>query len=167
MRRSSEENKEVLILDTAGLFAIQSLTSSQEIYTVPEAIEEVVDEESRDKLGLVIASGRIRITQPSQENIRYIKEIAKEIGVEEALSDTDTKILALAYQLQRNGYKTTIVSDDSFIHRVARILGIGSVSIKYRMSGRSRLRYYICPVCGYRSLKRFDICPICRTKIKR
>ncbi|MGC9010150.1 MAG: hypothetical protein ACP5I7_06015 [Sulfolobales archaeon] len=167
MKRSSGENKEKLIVDTAGLFTIQSFTSSQEIYTVQEAIDEVLDEESRKNLNLVIASGKLKIIQPSHESVRYITQLIENLGVREALSDTDIKILALAYQFTKEGYKATIVSDDSFIHRVARALGVQSISVKYRVSGRSKLKYYVCPVCRYKSLKRFEVCPVCGTRIGR
>ncbi|MGC9148435.1 MAG: hypothetical protein ACP5GI_03220 [Sulfolobales archaeon] len=167
MKRFSGENKEKLIIDTAGLFTIQSFTSSQEIYTVQEAIDEVLDEESKKNLNLVIASGRLKIIQPNHESIRYVTRLIEKLGVRESLSDTDIKILALAYQFTKEGSKATIVSDDSFIHRVARALGVQSMSVKYRVSGRSKLRYYICPVCGYKSLKKFEVCPICGTRIGR
>ena len=166
MKRSSVGDKEILVLDTAGLLIATSISSPQEIYTVPRAIDEVRDETSRSRLELVLSSGKIRITQPSKDSIREIEEIVNRQGFREALSQTDIEVLALALDLVKRGSRVVVVSDDSFIHRVARSLGIRTMSIKHRVSGTSSLRYYVCPVCGYRSLKRFDRCPVCGTVIR-
>ncbi|MEZ0290438.1 MAG: hypothetical protein ABWJ42_05045 [Sulfolobales archaeon] len=168
MREYSREDKmrRVLVLDTAGLFVIQSLTSHENLWTVPRALEEVLDEESRRSLESIIAAGRINIVEPEKRFRDEISRIAVERGFREALSDTDIDVVALAYQLKGLGYEPVIFSDDSFVHRLARIVGIESVSVRRRVSGRSVLRIYVCDVCGYKTLKRIDRCPVCGSKMR-
>ncbi|NAZ13854.1 MAG: hypothetical protein GU359_06905 [Desulfurococcales archaeon] len=167
MRESlREDNKEIIVLDTAGLFIISSFTAYKNLITVSEAVEEVLDIESKKDLDLVLESGRLIVGKPSQKYVEEIIRKAREMKILEALSETDIKILALAKELSEKGYKVTIVSDDSFIHRVARELNIKTVNVKRRVTGRSLVRTYVCPVCGYKTLKRLEKCPICGSKLK-
>ncbi|MEM0044249.1 MAG: hypothetical protein QXJ51_03325 [Sulfolobales archaeon] len=158
--------KKAIVLDTAGLFIAQALSSYGELWTVPEAVEEVLDEDSRRGLENMIEAGRIRIDSPPRSSIEEVRRIAAEKDFEEALSDVDLKIVALAYELRRSGFKPIIYSDDSFVHRLARAIGIECVSIKRVVRGGGRIKIYVCDVCGFKTYKYSDRCPVCGSRLR-
>ncbi len=145
-----------VVLDTSGLIYLNDFRSFEEIFTVPEVLEEV-----KDKITSLKLSGlKIKIIKPSEEKVKEIEKNAKETGDLEKLSKTDIKILALAKEK-----KLTIISDDRSIQNVAEKLRIKYISVfskkisrliiwrKYCKNCKKFFEDFYCPVCGGKLIK--------------
>ncbi|MEM5834464.1 MAG: ribonuclease VapC [Candidatus Aenigmatarchaeota archaeon] len=145
-----------VVIDTSGLIYLNYFRSFEEIFTVPEVIEEV-----KDKLTSLKVSGlNLKVENPSRESIKEVKKIAKETGDLEKLSKTDVKLLALAKEKE-----LLIVSDDRNIQNVAERMGIKYISIfskkiskliiwkKYCKNCKKFFEGTACPVCGRKLIK--------------
>jgi UPF0271 protein len=145
-----------IVLDTSGLIYLNDFRNFEEIFTVPEVLEEV-----KDKItSLKLSSLKIKVVKPSEEVKKEIEKVAKETGDLEKLSKTDVEVLALAKEK-----KLTIISDDRNVQNVAERLGIKYISIfsrkiskliiwgKYCKSCKKFFEGFYCPVCGEKLIK--------------
>jgi len=145
-----------VVLDTSGLIYLNDFRNFEEIFTVPEVLEEV-----KDKItSLKLSSLKIKVVKPSEEIEKEIEKTAKETGDLEKLSKTDIKILALAKER-----KLTIISDDRSIQNVAEKLRIKYISVfskkitkliiwkKYCKNCKKFFEGFYCPVCGGKLIK--------------
>jgi len=126
----------------------------------------VRDPESRQRLELIEVSGKLEVCEPSRESLEEAARIAREAGVLEALSKTDQKLVALALELKGKGYRVVIATDDSYLHALAKRLGVESIGVRRGKPRAFKPRIYTCEVCGYTSPKRIDRCPVCGSEIK-
>ncbi|MEM1610969.1 MAG: NOB1 family endonuclease [Sulfolobales archaeon] len=167
-RRDRDLRDIALIVDTAGFLAgyIATIYGAR-IFTVKEVLEEVKDTWSKERLELVLDSGKIDVLEPSNESIKKARAIASGENLLDALSETDQKLLALAIELKEKGQKVALITDDSYLHVLARKLGIASRGVRREVPKRFKPRIYICEVCGYSTIKKIDRCPICGSPIKR
>ncbi|MEM4971668.1 MAG: NOB1 family endonuclease [Sulfolobales archaeon] len=156
-----------LIVDTACFLAGYITTIyGAKIFTVKEVLEEVKDAWSRERLELLLNSGKIDVLEPSKESIEKARAIASRENLLDALSETDQKLLALAIELKEKGWRVTLITDDSYLHALARKLGIVSRGVRREVPKRFKPKIYICEVCGYSTIKKIDRCPICGSPIK-
>lgn len=145
-----------VMLDTSGLIYLNDFRIFEEIFTVPEVIDEIKDKFTSLKL----SSLKIKVVKPLEKEVKEIKEIAKETGDLEKLSETDLKVLALAKEKN-----LTIISDDRNIQNVAEKLKIKYVSVfskkitklivwrKYCKNCKKFFEGYKCPICGGQLIK--------------
>lgn len=155
-----------VVLDAAGFFSgYASMLSGDEIYTVGEVIEEIKDPLSRAAYENLSSARKIKVAEPSANSVRKIAEAAAEEDLLEALSTADKKLIALALDLKKKGYDVVLITDDSYIHRLAVKLGIESRGARRNTPRAFRPRLYICRVCGYRSKRRAEKCPQCGSKL--
>lgn len=155
-----------IVLDAAGFFSgYVAMFSNQKIYTVGEVVDEIKDPRSRSIYENIVSADRISVIEPSPGSVRRVIEVAIQEGILEALSNADRKILALALDLREKGYDVLLITDDSYLHRLASKLGVSSKGAR-RGTPRSFKRViYRCEVCGYRTRKRVETCPICGSRI--
>ncbi|MEM5794030.1 MAG: ribonuclease VapC [Candidatus Aenigmatarchaeota archaeon] len=145
-----------VVIDTSGLIYLNYFRTFEEIFTVPEVIEEV-----KDRLTSLKVSGlNLKVENPSRESIKEVKKIAKETGDLEKLSKTDVKLLALAKEKE-----LVIVSDDRNVQNVAEKIGIKYISIfskkitklitwkKYCKNCKKFFQGKVCPICGMKLIK--------------
>ncbi|MEM5800450.1 MAG: ribonuclease VapC [Candidatus Aenigmatarchaeota archaeon] len=145
-----------VVIDTSGLIYLNYFRTFEEIFTVPEVIEEV-----KDRLTSLKVSGlNLKVENPSRESIKEVKKIAKETGDLEKLSKTDLKLLALAKEKE-----LVIVSDDRNVQNVAEKIGIKYISIfskkitklitwkKYCKNCKKFFQGKVCPICGMKLIK--------------
>jgi UPF0271 protein len=153
-----------VVVDAAGLFAGVNL-SYPVVYTVEQVTEEVLDERSRRGVELTLASGKLVVTQASENFRRRVMEVARKLGVLYELSKTDLEVLALAYYVKERCGSAILYTDDTLVQNVAISLGIAIQGLKY--PGRTRVRryVYVCKACGYRSAKPGE-CPRCGNKLQ-
>jgi rRNA maturation endonuclease Nob1 len=155
------------VIDTAGFLSGHvSLISHGRIYTVKEVIEEILDSGSRKRLETLLNANKVTVIEPSADSIREAREIAMRENILEALSRADQMLIALAIDLKKKGYRVAIFTDDSYLHSIARRLGIKSYGARRGIPAHLRLRIYYCEVCGYSSRKRIEKCPICGSKVR-
>lgn len=97
-----------LVLDTAPLvdknMSLLPETKYSKLYTIPEVIEEVRDEEARIHLNNLMTMGRITIKQPDEEAMSRVREFSRLTGDLHALSAVDLKVLALTWMLEKEAY---------------------------------------------------------------
>ncbi len=166
--RESKHLKDVaLVIDTAGFLSGYIATIyGTKIYTVKEVLEEVKDSCSKERLELVLSSGKIDVREPSRYSIERVRAIASEENFLEALSETDQKLLALAIELKEKGHRVVLLTDDSYLHMLAKKLGITSRGVKRGVPMKFKTRVYICEVCGFSTIKKIDRCPLCGSSVK-
>jgi rRNA maturation endonuclease Nob1 len=156
-----------IVVDTAGFLAgYISTIYGAKVYTVKEVIDEVKDVESRERLELMLGAGKVEVCEPTSENIEKARAVASSEKILEALSEADQKLLALAIELKEKGYNVMLVTDDSYLHALAKKLGILSKGVRRESPKKFRPRIYMCRVCGYSSVRRIDKCPSCGSTIK-
>lgn len=155
-----------IVLDAAGFFSgYASMLSSEKIYTVREVVDEIKDPRSKSIYENMVSANKINIVEPSPTSIKRAIEAAIEEGFLEALSNADRKILALALDLKEKGYDVLLITDDSYLHRLASKLGVSSRGARRDTPRSFRRRVYKCEVCGYKTRKRVETCPNCGSRI--
>lgn len=146
-----------VVLDTSSIIYLNDFRKFDELLTVQEVIEEVKDRISEMKLSVL----KLKIAEPKNEIVEKIKNIAKETGDLEKLSNTDIKVLALAKE-----NNCTIISDDYNIQNVAEKIGINYISIFSKKITKLIKWKKFCNNCK----KYFDkenVCSICGEKLVR
>ena len=83
----------------------------------------------------------LEIREPSRKNLEIVKSNAVKTGDLDVLSDTDQKILAIAYET-----KSTIVSDDFAIQNVALYMNIEYISCNGKTIKELRKWKYKCKI---------------------
>ncbi|HWQ16296.1 MAG TPA: hypothetical protein VNL13_00495 [Sulfolobales archaeon] len=155
-----------IVIDAAGFFSGHVLLFSHDrIFTVKEVVEEIKDPMSRAIYENAVSAGKINVLEPSISSIRKAIDAAAEEGIIDALSEADKKLLALALDLVDKGYEVLLITDDSYLHRLARKLGIKTKGVRRPVPRFFKPRLYVCRVCGYRTMKRTETCPQCGSKV--
>lgn len=163
-------NKTILILDAPAFIGkFFSYLPETKYITVPEILNEILNEKTRNILEVYIQVERIKIESPSLESIKTIEHVAKETGDLSYISETDKKLVALALDYKKKKNKVIIVTDDYSIQNIAKKLSIDFISlfqkgIKYLISWE-----IYCPACrkGFPPDYTKEICDVCGEKIKR
>jgi UPF0271 protein len=171
MTEYNPECRRVIVLDTSAFLAgYDAFSVSDEQVTVPEVEEEIL-RNSMVKLRFetAVESGKVKVKAPTQKSIEDAKTSASKVGDFHKLSGADMQLLALALQLQTEGFMPQIVSDDYSIQNVAKQLGIeflalATLGIKRQLEW---IRY--CPACykQYPADSKFKECQVCGTELKR
>jgi UPF0271 protein len=145
-----------VVLDTSAIIYLNDFRRFEEILTVQEVVGEV-----KDKISSIKLSGlELKVVEPSKKVLDEIKNVARESGDLEKLSDTDLKVLAAAKENE-----SEIISDDRNIQNVAEKLGIKYVSVFNKKITKLITWKNYCKSC-----KRFfekKNCPVCGSKLSR
>lgn len=152
-------SKSNIVLDAAGLFAGVELNYGI-FYVTEKVLREVLDQESKMRLELAQASGKIAIIAPPREYVLRVISKSRELGVLEELSETDIEILALAEYVRSLCGSSIIYTDDKLVQDIAASLGIKIQGVKYLRRLRPRKYVYRCRICGFTSRSSGD-CPRC------
>lgn len=128
------------------------------LITIPQIELEIQNKQSLQYFSNVKEIG-LEIREPSKENLEVIKSNAKKTGDLDVLSDTDQKILAIAYETE-----STIVSDDFAIQNVALYMNIEYISCSGKTIKELRKWKYKCSACNFVSIKKNPECTTCGSK---
>jgi len=163
--------KRCYVLDATVLIQGLSPTAmdGQDLFTVPEVMEEVKEGEiSAIRLETAISSRRLRKRRPSRQAIKAIGDVARDLGEEPALSDTDSALLALALDLRMEGRDVAIISDDYAVQNVATRLKIPFIAVSSSGIAQTFTWSLYCTACRrpYPPSDR-TTCPIWGTALKR
>lgn len=159
----------VLVLDTSALImGLDPLGLDFDTYSVPEVVEELREQTGPSyRLTASSSSGKLRIEAPSRGALGRVAEQAKSLGDSLALSRTDSSILALAFDLLKDGKNPIIVSDDYAVQNVAEGLGIAYQSLS-SLGIRQKFKWiYYCPACYRKYSADMQTCSVCGTRLKR
>ena len=156
----TDESPPVLILDTSAFFITVPVTG--QIMTVPRVVDELKDLKGKARLEVLLSQGLI-ITEPGHESLIIVKKAAEKSGDGSVLSQTDTDILALAFE-----YHGIICTDDFALQNTAQHLKIGVHPMMQRKAEMRRWKLR-CSGCGkyYDTMPADLICPICGLQVKR
>jgi len=171
MAKKEKNCKKVLVLDTSAFIAgFDPFSVKEEQYIAPMVKEEFFRSSlSLTRLKTAIESGRIKVRSPKKKFLDAVKKAAIDIGDKHILSETDLQILALASNLEADGFDAVIVTDDYSIQNVASQIGIKFASLT--TFGIRHLFEWIryCPACHKRFPKDYQLknCDVCNTELKR
>ena len=147
------------VLDSSA-FIGGFLPEEDEYFTVYEVIDEVEDDQSKERLSYFLNSGKINIKEPNAEIVEEVTKKSQTTG--DNLSLADIKIIALAIELN-----SPIISEDYGIQNVSSVMNVKYKSI--RESGIKKIinwEYY-CMGCRKVYSKDKKICQDCGSIIKR
>jgi len=147
------------ILDSSA-FISGFLPEEDEYYTIYEVIDEVEDNQSKERLSYFLNSGKIKIKEPNPEIVKEVTKKSQTTG--DTLSLTDIKLIALALELD-----SAIISEDYGIQNVSSMMKVKYKSI--RESGIKKIIHweYYCMGCKKIYSKDKKICQDCGNIIKR
>jgi len=113
-----------LVLDTSAFITGFGPDSSCRTYTVSGVINEIKNRELKLKVELFLDDGSLKLAEPSEKGLSYVKKVAEKSGDISTLSGTDLEVVALACDLKEEGIEVAIMTDDYGIQNVASILKI-------------------------------------------
>ena len=169
----NKDDKDIntVVLDTSAFIAgYDPFSSKRRNITVPK----VKDEIKRNSILLLrfemaIENGKIQLKTPLEKHKMKVKAVANKMGDLHLLSKTDLDVLAVASELQIEGLKPKIVTDDYSIQNVASKMKIEFIPLT--TGGINQIFEWIryCPACYKKFLSNYKMasCSICGTKLKR
>ena len=166
MPQQENVQKECLKIDVFDTSAfINHLTTNGHIFTTESVIREVKSSISK----LYLSSINYFIRRPYSKTIEAIKKVAKKLGDLDKLSLTDIEILALAFELKKEGNDVTLYSDDYSIQNVASFLQIKFSPIVQPKIKKKIQWKKVCTSCKkeYPYTYEKNYCLICGGKLKR
>jgi UPF0271 protein len=155
------------ILDASAIISGVQMDDANEYYITAEALNEIREKNARLKSELAIIEGILKTVNPEERSVQQVKKKVEFLGEEEALSDADISILALAFELKNKGEEVLLSTDDFGIQNVAKALSINYTSIAERGIKKVLAWNYVCTGCGQRYGKNVLLCEICGRNVKR
>lgn len=146
------------VLDSSAFineFHVNEATAS-----IPGVREELEDE-SAYRFDAQEGAG-MRIHIPDPESIERIRRAARDRGDLDALSDTDVRLLAAAFELE-----ATLVTDDYAVQNVATMLEIPIQSVEQDGIEEERDWRFMCEGCGREFDEQLERCPVCGSDLTR
>ena len=104
----------------------------------------------------------MHIHVPDEQTVEQVRRASGETGDEETLSDTDTRLLAAAFELD-----ATLVTDDYAMQNVADKLGVDVEVIAQEGISEQRDWTFQCAGCGREFDENHDRCPVCGSDLAR
>ena len=146
------------VLDTSAF--IHEYHSDADAVSIPLVQEELEDEHAY-RFDAMEGAG-MEIHLPADETVDRVRRAAGETGDVGELSDTDTRLLATAFELD-----ATLVTDDYAMQNVAEKLGIEVQVIAHDGIEERRDWIFQCAGCGREFDEEKERCPICGSDLTR
>ncbi len=108
-----------LVLDSAAFINDSVFSRDEQCFTVQEVINELKDFKSKHLAEAALASGKLKLSFVNPVSLILVKNVAKEVGSLNHLSDADLKVVALAVQLNAK-----VVSDDFTVQNLCAHIGL-------------------------------------------
>jgi len=131
----------LIVIDSSFFIEHRSLPPDENAVTLPEVRDELKDT-SRFRFDAAVGQG-MRLETPSEESVRAVENAAQETGDASVLSETDTRLIALAYEEE-----ATLVTDDYAAQNVASRLGVETRGAEKDEIEEERDWRYQCVGCG-------------------
>ncbi|MFB6220774.1 MAG: NOB1 family endonuclease [Halolamina sp.] len=146
------------VLDTSAF--IHEYHSDADAVSIPLVQEELEDEHAY-RFDAMEGAG-MEIHLPAEETVNRVRRAAGETGDAGELSDTDTRLLAAAFELD-----ATLVTDDYAMQNVAEKLGVDVQVIAREGIEEERSWTFQCVGCGREFDEDRERCPICGSDLTR
>ncbi|MFB6128940.1 MAG: NOB1 family endonuclease [Halorhabdus sp.] len=146
------------VLDASAF--INEYHTDEQLATIPLVREELEDE-SAYRFDALEGSG-MHLHIPDEETVERIRRAADETGDLEALSTTDLRLIAAAFELDGR-----LVTDDYAMQNVAEKLEIDVEVIDQDGIEEQREWHFQCQGCGREFDENHDRCPICGSPLSR
>lgn len=104
----------------------------------------------------------MHIHVPDAQTVEQVRRASGETGDEATLSETDTRLLAAAFELD-----ATLVTDDYAMQNVADKLGVDVEVIAREGISEQRDWKFQCAGCGREFDENHDRCPVCGSELAR
>ncbi|XP_059062055.1 RNA-binding protein NOB1 [Achroia grisella] len=112
-----------LVVDTTAFIKAANLQDlAENVYTLQEVIDEVTSDRQRRKL--VVLPYDLKIKDVFTENIKIITDFAKKTGDYTSLSATDIKVMALAYQMEKENVGIEHLATEPKMQKTVKVTGI-------------------------------------------
>jgi len=148
----------MLVLDASAF--IEEYEPEGDTATIPRVRDEL-DDASGFRFDAMEGSGML-IHIPDEQTIETVRSAARTTGDETVLSETDTRLLGAALELEG-----TVVTDDYAIQNVAGTLEIEVEVIAQDGITEQREWLFQCQGCGREFEAEKPRCPICGTELER
>lgn len=156
-----------LVLDTSAFITGFGPDSSCYTCTVREVINEIKNRELKLKVELFLNDRSLKLVEPSERALAYVKKTAEKSGDISTLSDTDLKVIALACDLKEEGSEVAVMTDDYGIQNVASILKIAFTPAAEMGIKRVITWKNICGACKKRFPPDFKgRCTVCGSELR-
>jgi UPF0271 protein len=156
---------EVWVLDTSAIINGYPQDSPIEKYTVPEVAEEARSISLATSVGVLIDTGDLRLWEASPGSLEKVRERLGEIGGE--LSDTDSRLVALAIDLAEMGMAPVLLTDDYSLQNLAEVMGLHYRSMATAGIESVFVWEWTCVACGKVLEERTGTCPDCGNPLQR
>jgi len=165
----SSTSKEMVVLDATAFYADVPFSSWETYYSTDSVIEEVSHKKIRKTyIEGLIEAGRLKIYSPSEQYLKKVNNVAKEIGDSSTLSKPDITVVALALEFQKQGNQVMIISDDYSVENLSKTLDIRIVSVMTQGIKKMVKWQKYCSGCGkvFHNGKSRE-CDVCGSSLKR
>lgn len=162
------QKKNVYIIDTSAILSGKPLHFEEHMMITTDKISKELTPGGRDyfTFQLLLEKG-LKIMKPSEQSIKLIEKNIKKSGEEKRLSEADKELIALAYEIKKQGeFNPFIVTDDYSIQNIADQLQINIQSISQKGITKRFKWERRCRGCGIHIKEDVDACPICGSSIK-
>ncbi len=146
------------VLDTSAF--IHEYHSDADAVSIPLVQEELEDEHAY-RFDAMEGAG-MEIHLPAEETVNRVSRAAGETGDAGELSETDSRLLATAFELG-----ATLVTDDYAMQNVAEKLGVDVQVIAHEGIEEEREWRFQCVGCGREFDEDRERCPICGSDLTR
>ena len=146
------------ILDSSAF--IHEYHTDESTASVP-MVQEELEGEHAYRFDAMEGAG-MRIHVPNAETVERVRRAAGDTGDAGALSETDARLLAAAFELD-----ATLVTDDYAMQNVADKLGVAVHVIAREGIDEAREWTFQCQGCGREFDEDRDRCPICGSDLSR
>lgn len=118
------KNIKHLVVDTTAFIKAGNLQDiAENVYTIQEVIDEITNDRQRKKL--VVLPYDLAVKNVFTENIKFVTEFSKKTGDYTSLSATDIKVMALAYQMEKEKLGTTEhLKSEPTVQRTVKVTGL-------------------------------------------
>ena len=131
------------VLDASAFYSGLPFTSETTSYTTPQILDEIQHIKGKyDMTQVLIDTGRLKIAEADEQDIKIVKEIARQTNDITKLSKQDISILALCKNL--NG---ELITDDFAISNVAKTMKINVIPVMTEGIKYVGKWIYYCPRC--------------------
>jgi len=152
----------IYILDTSAILSGKPIDLDEvEILTTTGVTKEINPGGKDYFLFQVLLEKKLKVNTPSKDSIKKVNIISKETGDLTRLSEVDKEILALALDVEKEGKKPVIITDDYSIQNIANALKIDFIGISQQGITRKFKWIYQCRGCGKKFKENKQVCPIC------
>lgn len=118
-----------LVVDTTAFIKAANLQElTENVYTIQEVIDEITNDRQRRKL--VVLPYDLKVKDVFTENIKFVTDFSKKTGDYTSLSATDIKVMALAYQLEKEIIGTEHLKSEPTMQRTIKVTGLAGFNSK-------------------------------------